>query len=210
MKNKRTIITAITVLIVIIASAIVLPRINKAYMGETTEVFYPTNNIKTGTLITEDMLKADNIPSRLVLENAITNKDDIIGSYATMDLFPSDYFIKEKISSKVDNPLYEDKNLIGMSINKPSQIVAGQLHATDKVNIYGYSNNDEKLIFEELKNIEIAYLINQKGEIINDSMTAEDSMPTTIVLKIENITQAKQLLELEYNANIHFERVANK
>ena len=41
-------------------------------------------------------------------------------------------------------------------------------------------------------------------------MTAEDSMPTTIVLKIENITQAKQLLELEYNANIHFERVANK
>lgn len=208
MKNKKVLVFSILILLVIGISAVVLPQINKSYLGETATVFYPVENIKYGTLITEDMIREDDsVPARLVLDNAITDKEDIINSYAVMDLYKSDYFIKEKISNKIDSPLYEGKNLIAVSITKLSQAVAGQLKASDKVNIYGYSNNDEKLIFEELKNIEIAYLINQRGEIIKEGMKAEESIPSVVVFKIDNITQVKQLLELEYNANIHLERL---
>lgn len=210
MKNKKVLVISILVLLVVLTSALILPKINKAYMGETGLVYYPVENIKQGILITENMVKEKEIPKHLILDNAVILKQEIVGQYAKTDIYKSEYFIKEKISNKNETAFYEDKNLIAVSVNKLAQSIAGQIKSGDIVNIYGYSNNDEKLIFEELKKIEVAYKVNAKGVIITDDMEQEDAIPLSIILKVDNITQIKQLLELEYNANIHFERVAMK
>lgn len=211
MKKKKIFVMLLAVLVLIVVAIFILPQIKKGYLGETVTVYMPSENISSGTQITEEIIKQKSMPTEFVDKEKLIDKEELIGKYTKYEVFATDYFTKEKIANIEEQALYEDVKLVSITLSKLSSSVGAKISPGDCVNIYGYTEGYEgkdAVTFPDLKEIEVAYILNNQGKNVkDDEENGASSIPAAAVLKVKTQQQVDELLKLEYTTKIHLERV---
>lgn len=211
MKKKKIFVMLLAVLVLIVVAIFILPQIKKGYLGETVTVYMPSENISSGTQITEEIIKQKSMPTEFVDKEKLIDKEELIGKYTKNKVFATDYFTKEKIANPEEQALYEDTNLIAVTLSKLAASVGAKISPGDYVNVYGYTEGFEganKITFPDLQGIEVAYILNNQGKPVTDNgENGASSVPDVVVLKAKTQQQVDELLKLEYTTKVHLERV---
>ena len=212
MKKKKVFVLLLALLILIVATIFIIPQLKKGYLGETVTVYVPKNNISRSTLITEDMINPKSMPVEFVDKDKLVGKEELVGKYTKYEVFTTDYFTKEKIANPEEQALYEDTNLIAVTLSKLAASVGAKIAPGDNVNIYGYTEGFEganKITFPDLQGVEVAYILNNQGKPVTDTQeNGASSIPSVVVLKAKTQQQVDELLKLEYATKVHLERVS--
>ena len=210
-KNKGLVAVVLTLLIVTIIAILIFPKVKDGYMGKTIDVVTLNSDISARTLISESMVKVTSMPAEFIDEKrVISNKEEVIGKYSTVDILTTDFLTKEKITNENNQALYEPKRLIAITMPTLAASVGGVLNEGDFVSIYGYKEgfeNNTKLVYDDLKNIEVAYVLNNQGVPTKEAVDSGMSVPAVVVLKVDTDQQIQELLNLEFETKIHLERV---
>lgn len=213
-KNRYVIFALCLILAGIIAFAIV-PASNKN-MSELVDVVKVTRTVEKNTQITEDMLEIKQLPKQVVTENTITDKKEIIGKVAAVQLLAEDNLVIQKfadISSVSDKAMYEmdgtEKLAVSVSVDSLASSVSGKIMPGDVVSVYGFLGETKVLAeYPDLQYLEVIGVSNSNGEelstrnVNNETDSSDKVVPSTVTLSV-NRNQAQELVILENTSNIH-------
>lgn len=119
-----------------------LPRVTGA-KSETTQVVQFVSDVKEGTLISDAMLVVKEIGKYGIDASAITDKADVIGKYAVMDIHRStpiysDQFTEElyEVGAAIDSILKPTDRLVVLSLENGATSVGAQIRPGSVVDVY--------------------------------------------------------------------------
>lgn len=179
----------ISLILLVLAGILTFVFLPKMYgtQSEVMDVVQLINDAKLGERITEDMLVTKTIGKYGVDKAVITNKQDIVGKYATRELrhdtnLYSDMFTDEwkSITGAMDTLLVEDDRLIAVTLGTLADSVGGTLRAGDVIdavtvkkstitNEYGEVIEDETpVLLNEYKGLVVYKVVNSAGEDVSD------------------------------------------
>ena len=213
-KNRYVIFALCLIVSGVIAFVIVPKRNNSAQ--ELTEVVRVTQRIEKNTVITEDMLKTEQIPKQGVPETIIADKSDIVGKISAVTLLPEDNLVPDKFSdtlSLTDTELYDMDNTerlaISVSVNTLASSVSGKLLPGDVVSVYGFVNETKMLAeYADLRYLEVLAVTNSSAEDLSsrkydsEKDSSDKVIPATVTLSV-NQNQAEELVVLENTSSLH-------
>lgn len=221
MKNRKLIILLLTVAVVIVTGVYTYPSLKKAYVGDTVNVLVAKSDIGDGMILSEDMFVEKEMPAEYVssVEEYVTKEELKTDKFAKQIILRGEPLIHRKMTSDDEIGLYAEQNLIAVSIESLASSVGAKLAVGDHVTIRGFLESDEgeKKVEapENLRNIEIAYIIDANAKDKKDSdgekeetKEGEKFIPKSIVFKVRNEPQAQELIRLEYTSRIHLERLS--
>ena len=99
--------TIIGILCVVAALAIcfgVAPLVNRAKDGRTS-VVRVSKTVTRGSLVTENDIETVSVGSYHIPQGVLTKPSDVVGKYATCDLYAGDYLFVGKLTSDVDSAM---------------------------------------------------------------------------------------------------------
>lgn len=155
------------------------------------------------------MLKLVEVGSYGLPETVVKNTDDIVGKYAKVSMTTDDYLYASKFADyvsdeRLDKAVAEGKRLVAVSVPSNAASVANHLKSGDKVTIAYYAD-DNVVIDDVLKNIEIYSVENEDAQNLDDIQDSEDkdnSIAASVTL-IANDEQAERLVKAEYSGKVH-------
>ena len=208
MKN-RTIIGIISVILAVTVMFGISPIINKMASGRM-QVVQVTKKIEQGQVITaEDITKVE-IGSYGVKDGVIKDEKQIVGKFATSDIYPNINIYSEILSDTADsaNDIFKTLNgtqqAISVTISSFANGLSGKLQNGDIISVIAVSNN-ESIIPTELTYVKVITATTAKGTDADQLTPKQDGtadLPTTVTL-LANPTQAKLLALYEQNAKLH-------
>lgn len=148
-----------------------------------TEVYYSQQYISKNTVINKDnfdkyFIKKEVSKDKLV-EDAITNKDELIEIYAVENILKGEQVSRKRIE-KNSNRLKDIPNKVEYSIkfSDISEVAGGTLREGDVIDLILTENQDNKVITQtELKNVIISKAIAADGSLISrDSKFAASAL----------------------------------
>jgi hypothetical protein len=148
-----------------------------------TEVYYSQQYISKNTVINKEnfdkyFIKKEVSKDKLV-EDAITNKDELIEVYAVENILKSEQVSRKRIE-KNSNRLKDIPNKVEYSIkfSDISEVAGGTLREGDVIDLILTENQDNKIITQtELKNVIISKAIAADGSLISrDSKIAASAL----------------------------------
>ena len=150
MKN-RTIIGVICLVLAIIVTFVVAPLINRL-ADDTEEVVIVLQDIKQGSVITEERVELAEFSKDNLPENPITDLNAVVGKYAASNLYAGDCITDAKLTA--DGNTAEDvfatldgsKVAISFTVNNLSSAVSGKLQNGDIITIFVLEQDAEKAI----------------------------------------------------------------
>jgi Flp pilus assembly protein CpaB len=206
LKNK-IVVAALCFAVAIVIAFVLVPSSNKH--GETTNVIKVSSTITENTKITEKMLKEVAVSSDSVPDGAITDKNDVVGKYARVALYPSDYIINDKLSTiDTESNLYSLQSgemAISVTPKTLAKSVSGNLLIGDVVQIYAYDTQAKTLNEDSGRwYFEVLAIDNSKSENVSgvDLENASDIVPAAITVKAISPEQVKSIVEMEMNNDI--------
>lgn len=215
--KNRTVVGVICIVLSLIICFGVTPLFNKG-MSQKTEIVRVAKEIKTGDEIKNDMVQVVEVGGYNLPENIIKNKDTVIGTYATADLYIGDYILNTKVSQvpAVENAyLYNldgSKQAISITIKTFSNGLSGKLQSGDIVSIIApdYKKQGSTVIPTELKYVEVISVTTPSGYDANtgEQIMGEDDreLPSTVTLLVTP-EQGNVLAELESDGTAHLSLV---
>ena len=202
--------TIIGILCVVAALAIcfgVAPAINRAKDGRTN-VVRVTKVVTRGSLVTENDVEAVSVGSYHLPNGILVKKEDVVGKYATCDLYAGDYLFAAKLTSDVDTArdildvLDETHQAISVSIGTFAAGVSGKLETGDIVSVIVYSAKDGFAFTPpELSYVKVITSTTSSG--IDKADVKDHAQPVTVTLLV-NQEQAELLAQYEKTASMHF------
>ena len=209
MKN-RTVLGIICIALAILTVFVVSPVVNRFTDGETT-VIRLAEDVKRGTKITKEDIEDVKVKASTVPKTALGRKKDIIGKYASSDLFEGDYITKKKISVQsntaddVFSGLDGSKVALSFTIDTFAAGLSGKLNNGDIISIIVYEKNeDEAVIPPELKYIKVITTTTADGidkDAVKESEDGTIELPSTVTVLVNPI-QAKLISKYETEANM--------
>ena len=169
-------------------------------------------------MIEEDDIKVVEVGSYNLPVDVIRSKEEVVGKYAAIEMYPSEYIIPKKLSS---SPLSKDEYLANLDGSKSAVSItlqsfaaglSGKLLSGDIVSIITTdSNTNETHIPEELKYVKVLASTTAKGNDVDEDTknkddTEEETLPSTVTLLV-NDRQARALANLEVTQKVHIELV---
>ena len=208
MKKNRTLLGIISIAIAAAICFVITPIFNNIFDAKQ-EVVRAKSTIIQGKQITEDDIEVLEVGSYNLPEKLATNKDQIVGLYATSNIYSGDYIFPEKVSETIDNAdsllmnLKEGEMAMSISIQSLSSGVSGKLKQGDLIKIFTKAD-DEMISPKELQFVEILVPTDSAGKDFKNTVNkseannsnqeeSEDSTPKTIIIKVQNAFQAKAL-----------------
>ncbi len=211
-------------------SFVLLPRMNEK-TREIVRVVHVVKSVPAKTEITADLLKTVEIGLYGQPADVITDPNTIIGSFAAVDLIPTDTLTPGKFiapDDQVDGDLYSlerrEQIAVTVSLKSLAASMAGKLQAGDVVSVYAVmpgpanSSDTEIVMFPELELIEVLSVSNAKAADTEEKKQAlqkdkesssgvmstkeEDTIPAVITLAVDSL-QAQRLIQVESSGNIH-------
>lgn len=217
MKNlfkNRTVVGISAITLSLIISFGITPLFNNALQAKT-KVIRIVKDVSKGDEITADKVQIVEIGGYNLPKEVLKNKENIVGKYATADLFKGDYVLNTKIS---DSPTSENKYLYGLDGNEQAISItiksfaaglSGKLENGDIVSIIAsdYGDQRQTLVPKELQYVKVLAVTTSKGadkqeEIQKNNDDKEQELPSAVTLLVDR-TQAKLLAELEAKSKIH-------
>ena len=199
--KNRTVLGLGSIILALLLSFGVTPFMNKAMRSQET-IIRATKNIKKGEEITADKITKVKVGGYNLPQQVIKEQNELVGKYATVDIYKDDYFLKSKVSDSIDDDNYlRDENMaISITIRSLAAGLSGKLKAGDIVSIISSSEDGIKpMIIPELQYVEVLSITSKEGKDIEGE---KEELPSTINLSVDSI-QAEKLVEQEQNGNIH-------
>ena len=212
MKN-RTIIGIICIVVALVLSFAIAPLVNK-FADSRVDIVRITRDITQGHKLTADDIEIVTIGSFGIPADVITDKDAVIGKYASCDLKKTDFLLPSKISDNADSAsdvfMNLDGSQVAMSITIPSFAggLSGKLTNGDIVSLIIYTDADGEntaIVPEALQYVRVITSTTAAGLDKDELIQNEDGtyeLPTTVTLLV-NPMQAQLLAEYENNSKIH-------
>lgn len=187
---------------------------------KTVTVLRAAADIKTGTLITPDLLRQVEVSAQNVPLSAVTDPLAAVGKYAAMEIVTDENILITKL---VDEPPYGNAYLselpngdlaVSVSVKSFAAGVSGKLLPGDIVSIYAnLANNPNQFdyrssLMSELYYVEVLAVSNEDiGDVQDYEENLEErdvsTLPTTVTLRCINLEQARMLIGLEANSQMH-------
>ena len=209
--RNRTVIGVLCILLALIICFGVTPMFSRS-ASEKAEIVRVTADIKEGDEITAEMVQTVEIGAYNLPADIMTEKDEVIGKYATADLKVGDYILASKLSHEpaAENAyLYNldgTKQAISVTIKSFATGLSGKLESGDIVSIIvaDYQEMGETVIPAELQYVEVISVTASSGYDANTGEVIEDEkeLPSTVTLLVTT-EQAKVLAELEQESELH-------
>lgn len=229
LKNKY-VLAALCLLLAAGFSFVLIPKMNEK-TREVMRVIRVSKAIPANTEITADLLKTVEVGAFGQPSDVITDPDTIIGSFAAVDLIPTDTLTPAKLlasDQQVDGDLYglEQRQQVAVTVTLKSLAasMAGKLQPGDIVSVYAVmpapdgSIGHEIVMFPELELVEVLSVSNSKAadteqkkqelEAQKSSATGivstkeEETIPAVITLAVDSL-QAQRLIQIEASGNVH-------
>lgn len=209
MKN-RTAIGIVCIILAVAITFVVSPMVNKVSDKKTETVRF-TTNVTHGTKIKETDVEVVKISNSALPDKVVKNKTEIVGKYATADLFKGDIATENKITdnantaSDVMASLKGNKVAMSITINSFAGGLSGKLQNGDVVSICVTDKDNKTEIPAELKYVKVITTTTSGGIDENDVVENEDGsfdLPTTITVLV-SVEQARILANYEKNAAMH-------
>ncbi|MCL2050849.1 MAG: RcpC/CpaB family pilus assembly protein [Lachnospiraceae bacterium] len=194
----------------------VLPALYNNALSETAEVVRMASGVKRGEKITADKLITATVGAYNLPDDAIKDKESVIGSYAAADLYAGDYIFPGKLTqSPVSGNEYLSSlggSKLAVSITIPyfAAGLSGKLAAGDIATVIAGNAGEDKqtLIPPELRYVEILAVTDENGHDLDNSYLAstQDGQPGSMAATVTFLAtamQARLLADAELNANIH-------
>ncbi|ERI90674.1 Flp pilus assembly protein CpaB [Clostridiales bacterium oral taxon 876 str. F0540] len=220
MKNlfkNRTVVGISAITLSLIISFGITPLFNNALQAKT-KVVRITKDVAKGEEITSDKVQIAEVGGYNLPKEVLKNKENVVGKYATADLFKGDYVLNTKVS---ESPTPENKYLYGLDGNKQAISItiksfaaglSGKLQNGDIVSIIAsdYGDQRQTLVPKELQYVKVLAVTTSKGadrqDDVKKSSDDEQELPSAVTLLVDR-TQAKLLAELETKSKIHLSLV---
>ncbi len=201
MIKNRTIIAIVCIFLALLLSFGVVPLLNKASSSKV-EIVRLTADIKTGTMITDNIIEIVKVGEYNLPDSVIKDKSEVVGKYATADLFSGDYITPSKITVNIDttesilNSLDNDEMAISINVDFNTSL-SGKLEVGDIVSLITKKEDDIAEIPEQL-----TYVAGDGKETNNNTekSDSESGLPKTVTFRA-NAEQAT-LIALN-DGNIH-------
>ncbi len=177
-------------------------------------VVVTTKEIGVGDKITDEMIDYKKLSGDIT--GLVTNKEDVVGKYASISMLKGDYVTSGKLSTEaiygsayLEN-LGEEDRAISVSITSNAKGLSGKLESGDIVSVILSSteNQEDKkdtYIPEELKYVEIISVSDTSGYDVGSSEEAKKIGSTVTLLVREE--QSLILANAEGLNDIHFQLV---
>lgn len=209
--RNRTVIGVLCILLALIICFGVTPMFSRS-ASEKAEIVRVTADIKEGEEITAEMVQTVEVGAYNLPSGIMTEKDEVIGKYATADLKVGDYILASKLSNEpaAENAyLYNldgSKQAISVTIKSFATGLSGKLESGDIVSIIvaDYQELGETVIPAELQYVEVISVTASSGYDANtgEAVSDEKELPSTVTLLVTT-EQAKVLAELEQESELH-------
>lgn len=152
-------------------------------------------DVECGAQITAAHLEVVSVPSYAIPAGAYKNASEVVGKYATSQLYAGDYLTPGKLSTTSISNIPEGKIAMSISISSFSGSLSGKLENGDIVSFWFKNEDGEPYVPEELQYVMIIAVNTGDGIDKDQIIVNEDgsfSIPTTITIAVSEI-QAKVL-----------------
>lgn len=209
--RNRTVIGVLCILLALVICFGVTPLFSRS-ASEKAEIVRVTADIKEGDEITAEMVQTVEVGAYNLPSGIMTEKDEVVGKYATADLKAGDYILASKLSNEpaAENAyLYNldgTKQAISVTIKSFATGLSGKLESGDIVSVLvaDYKGMGETVIPPELQYVEVISVTASSGYDANTGEAVEDEkeLPSTVTLLVTT-EQAKVLAGLEQESELH-------
>lgn len=209
--RNRTVIGVLCILLALVICFGVTPLFSRS-ASEKAEIVRVTADIKEGDEITAEMVQTVEVGAYNLPSGIMTEKDEVIGKYATADLKVGDYILASKLSNEpaAENAyLYNldgTKQAISVTIKSFATGLSGKLESGDIVSVLvaDYKGMGETVIPPELQYVEVISVTASSGYDANtgEAVGDEKELPSTVTLLVTT-EQAKVLAGLEQESELH-------
>lgn len=209
--RNRTVIGVLCILLALVICFGVTPLFSRS-ASEKAEIVRVTADIKEGDEITAEMVQTVEVGAYNLPSGIMTEKDEVIGKYATADLKVGDYILASKLSNEpaAENAyLYNldgTKQAISVTIKSFATGLSGKLESGDIVSVLvaDYKGMGETVIPPELQYVEVISVTASSGYDANtgEAVGEEKELPSTVTLLVTT-EQAKVLAGLEQESELH-------
>lgn len=215
-KNRMVVGVFCIVLSLLICFGIT-PLFNKG-ISQKTEIVRVAKEIKTGDVITMDMVQTVEVGGYNLPENVLKSKETVVGSYALADMSIGDYILNTKVSKTpaAENAyLYNldgSKQAISITIKSFANGLSGKLQSGDIVSVIApdYKKQGSTVIPPELNYVEVISVTASSGYDANTGEQEEDAeereLPSTVTLLVTP-EQGNILASLEADGESHLSLV---
>ena len=214
MKN-RTIIGIVCIVLALIVTFGVAPLVNKI-SDSRTDIVRMKKDVQQGHLISEDDIEIETVGSYGLADGTITNKEDVVGKFATCDLKAGDSLFPSKLSAQSDRAddvfrtLNGEKQAISITISTFAGGLSGKLENGDVISLVVFDNDTHEATIPAGLNYVKVITTTTKDGFDKDEVTPNEDgtyeLPTTLTLLV-NPEQAKMLVQYENTGIIHAELV---
>ncbi len=214
MKNifgNRTILGIICIVAALIVCFAVAPLVNRL-ADNRVEVVRIAVDITQGRQITEGEIEVVTIGAYNLPEGVITDKEAVVGKYASVDLKKGDYLFNSKLADTADSAdevfrtLDGTRQAMSITIQSFAGGLSGKLKNGDIVSLIVYANDaDEVIIPEALQYMRVITTTTANGFDKDELIPNEDGtyeLPTTLSLLVTPM-QSKLLAKYENAGKIH-------
>lgn len=209
-QTSRILLAILAICLSVFIIFIIVPKMQDNAIEEVT-VFVAKDNILQGRLLTEENITEMQIAKKYVPENAITEKDQILGQYAATNMTAGDYFFANKISGTSSNPsewtteLDPEHVAISFTIRNFAAGLSAKIQADDIISIIALEKNeDHPTIPAELTYVRVlAVTANTAEEYVASKENQEDKLLPVSITIMATPEQAIKVAELDMNGNIY-------
>ena len=205
MKNKRLLFGIISIVLAAVIALIGIPMVMKS-TNTKVNIVRVAAPIEQGTIITDEQVVIAEVSSHGLPENVATDKTQVVGKFALVDMVAGDYFLPAKVSSQnpetdvILSELPNGKIAVSMSVQSLAGILSNKLRTDDIVRIYRYENGVEKV--DELQYVRIIAISNSSGVNIED-VTGDGSRMASTITFLATYEQAMKIIEIENESAVH-------
>ena len=214
--KNRTVLGIICIVVSLVICFAVTPLFN-ASVSQKAEIVRVIKDVKTGEMITKDMVQTVEVGGYNLPDNVVKNLDTAIGRYAAADMYAGDYILAAKLA---DTPASEnaylynlngDKQAISVTVKSFANGLSGKLISGDIVSVIApdYKKQGATVIPAELQYVEVIAVTASTGYDANTGDQSEDDekeLPSTVTLLVSP-EQSKILAELEADGKLHLSLV---
>lgn len=182
------------------------PLINKQ-QTKAVSIARVVNNISQGKQITKEDIEMVSVGGYGLTDNAVKNADDVVGRYATADLFAGNYIMKEAISDELTNELKLDSLsgeylAVSFTCSSLSSSVSSQLKSGDIISIISVID-ETAVIPPELTYVEIINCTSSTATDTDVVVTGESKNLISTVTVFATTQQSLKIAQLDKQNVIH-------
>lgn len=205
--GNRTIIGIICIVAALVICFGVAPMVNRLNDGKAEIVRVSQVILKGGQIAESDVevvkVGAYNLPTGIY-----GKKEDVVGKYATTDLYPGEYILPAKVTTDVDTAadilegLGGEQKAMSLTIGSFAQGLSGKLETGDIISVIVYSQKDGFAFTPgELQYVKVITATTSSGV---DKTDRTDNAQLVTVTLLVNQAQAELLAQYEKAASMHF------